>query len=280
MVSSSRRRRSATWAASGSPVWPLTSASAVSLNVWPSTDATWSSERPSAGRASSLAATSAWRVVGIARSPSSRVGRYVPSSALARRPSATSIRTVSTAYSGMPLARARTSSTTSDASPGTRPSSSSRMDPSASGSTRAAMAPRRSVPHPGRRSSSSGRASVITKIGWSRLQSSRCSMKSSSPSSAQWMSSNTRPTVPSAASRSKNVRQAANSSSRPPDGASASPSRTSSRGSIQRRSASSGTCSSTIRATAARVVGSSSPSVRPARRRTISPSAQNVTPSP
>ena len=38
---------------------------------------------------------------------------------------------------------------------------------------------------------SSGRASVRTKIGWWRPQSRRYSMKATSPSSAQWMSSNT-----------------------------------------------------------------------------------------
>ena len=55
---------------------------------------------------------------------------------------------------------------------------------------------------------------------------------------------------------------------------------TASAGPIQARSASSGTCSSSIAAIAARVVASSSVSWRRARPRIISPSAQNVIPSP
>ena len=54
----------------------------------------------------------------------------------------------------------------------------------------------------------------------------------------------------------------------------------SSAGSIRSRSLASGTYSSSVAAIRSRVVASSSSSVRPARRRTISPSAQNVTPSP
>ncbi len=105
-------------------------------------------------------------------------------------------------------------------------------------------------------------------------------MKSRRPSSDHWRSSKTRATVPVAAIRSKNVRHAAKSSSRPPGGVSSTPSRTSSRGSIQRRSSGSGTCRARTSATFVRVVWSSSPSASPARRRTISPSAQKVTPSP
>ena len=52
------------------------------------------------------------------------------------------------------------------------------------------------VPQPGRRSSSSGRASVTTVSGTPVLQSSRWSMKSSRPASAQWRSSNRRTTGP------------------------------------------------------------------------------------
>ena len=52
------------------------------------------------------------------------------------------------------------------------------------------------------------------------------------------------------------------------------PSRVRSADSIQRRSSGSGTCSATVAAILARVVASSSVSSRPARRRTISPSAQ------
>ena len=160
------------------------------------------------------------------------------------------------------------------------PARSSRIAASLNGSSRIAMAPRRSVPQPGRRSRSSGRARVNTKIGLERPQSSRCSRKSSRPSSDHWRSSTTKATVPVSASRSKKVRQAANSSVRPPAGDSPIPSRTSILGSIQARSVSSGMCCATIAVIAARVASSSSPSVRLARRRIISPSAQNVTPSP
>ena len=86
--------------------------------------------------------------------------------------------------------------------------------------------------------------------------------------------------MPVDASRSKNVRHARNSSSRPPAGASPTPSSASIDGSIQARSPSSGTWVASISATLVRVVSVSSVSRRPARDRIISPSAQNVTPSP
>ena len=180
----------------------------------------------------------------------------------------------------MPSARARMRATAGSGSPGASPARSSRIDPSANGSSRIAIAPCRSVPQPGRRSSNSGRASVTTKMACLRLQSRRCSMKSSSPSSDHCRSSNTSATVPWAATRSKKVRQAANNSSRPPLGTSSTPSRARIRASIQRRSSASGTCWVSIAEMAALVVGSSSLSASPARRRIISPSAQNVTPSP
>ena len=70
---------------------------------------------------------------------------------------------------------------------------------------------------PGRASSSSsGRARVMTRIGRRATHSTRWSMKSRRPVSAQWRSSNTRTTVPCSATRSKNVRHAAKSSSRSP----------------------------------------------------------------
>ena len=96
--------------------------------------------------------------------------------------------------------------------------------------------------------------------------------------SAWWKSSKTITTGPLAASRSKNVRHAPNSCCDP--ASDSSPSSASSAGSIHARSDSSGTCSSSIAAIAARVVASSSVSWRWARPRTISPSAQNVIPSP
>ena len=69
--------------------------------------------------------------------------------------------------------------------------------------------PRLPAPQSGRRSRSSGRASVMIRIGTFRLHSSRCSMKSSVPGSAHWRSSNSeRDRAPRTASRSKKVRQA------------------------------------------------------------------------
>ena len=80
--------------------------------------------------------------------------------------------------------------------------------------------------------------------------------------------------------RSKNVRQAPNSCSR----AGRCPSTTQQRQQRRTRSTrdrASGTCSATIAAIPARVVGLVvGSSARPARRRTISPRAQNVIPSP
>ena len=104
-------------------------------------------------------------------------------------------------------------------------------------------------------------------------------MKSSRPGSAWWRSSKTMTTGAPAASRSKNVRQAPKSCSGP---AALVPIPRSARraGSIQRRSSASGTCAATVSAILRRVVASSSVSRRPARARTISPSAQNVIPSP
>src|SRR5439155_835182 len=64
-------------------------------------------------------------------------------------------------------------------------------------------------PHAGRRSSNSSRAVQRISIGTSRTQSARCSMKSSTPSSAQWMSSNISTSGCCSASASKKRRHAA-----------------------------------------------------------------------
>ena len=104
-------------------------------------------------------------------------------------------------------------------------------------------------------------------------------MKSRVPLSAQCRSSNTITTGLDAAIRSKNVRHAENSCSDPLAPPSE-PSSASSAGSIQRRSASSGTNRATVPATLARVVASSSVSSSPQRERTISPSAHSGMPSP
>ena len=66
-----------------------------------------------------------------------------------------------------------------------------------------------------RRSSSSGRAVQTISNGTAPARSASRSMKSSSASSAQWMSSNTSTVGPSSASASKNRRHAANASTRP-----------------------------------------------------------------
>ena len=105
------------------------------------------------------------------------------------------------------------------AGPGTSPRAARASPPRRAGRGPGARKLRLPAPQPGRRSRSSGRASVTMRIGTSRLHSRTWSMKSSMPVSAQWRSSNSSTTVPVAASRSKNVRQAANSSSRPPAGA-------------------------------------------------------------
>ncbi len=65
------------------------------------------------------------------------------------------------------------------------------MSRGASGSRYSEVKFRLAAPQVGRRSESSGRASVTTKSGWSRDHSSRYSMKSSSEASAHCVSSNT-----------------------------------------------------------------------------------------
>ena len=90
-------------------------------------------------------------------------------------------------------------------------------------------------------------------------------MKSMSPASAHWRSSKTSTVGAAEAIRSKNVRQAVKRASRPPAGDSPTPSSASSAGSIQRRSASSGTYSASVAAMWVRVAASSSDSTRRAR---------------
>ena len=104
-------------------------------------------------------------------------------------------------------------------------------------------------------------------------------MKSSVPWSAQWRSSNTMTTGSDAASRSKKVRHAVNSSSERVD---APPTPRSARraGSSQARSVTSETCSARVSWTRDRVVASSSPSTSWQRDLTISAIAQNVMPWP
>ena len=75
---------------------PDTAASAALLNVLPSTAASWTTERSSAGKPSRRAAISAWRVSGTSSASIGPVGRY-SSPTCSSRPRSMSMRTVSTA---------------------------------------------------------------------------------------------------------------------------------------------------------------------------------------
>ena len=87
-----------------------------------------------------------------------------------------------------------------------------RASPSvASGSRASVVSERAAAPQPGRRSSSSGRARVTTRIGELRDQARSWSMKSRRPESAHCRSSKRRIVVPCSAIRSKKIRQAAKS---------------------------------------------------------------------
>ncbi len=133
------------------------------------------------------------------------------------RPSATSIRTVSTAYSGMPSARATIASTAAAGQARHEPGQQlAHRAPRGAARGTSEVKLRLPAPQSGRRSSSSGRARVTTRSGTPRLHSSRWSMKSSRPESAQCRSSNTRSTgAVRRRVRSKKVRHAANSSAEP-----------------------------------------------------------------
>ena len=255
--SCSRARRSA-----GSS--PDTAASPASVKLWPSTAASWRSAR---GRGEPVEPGGDERLEGLRDGQLAELAdRLVPAvrpRSGDRPPGASGSSRPRTA--GSRRRARRSSGPWRPGSPGTSPASRSRIAPRP-----AVRGPRASEVAPAgapvrARSSSSGRARVMIRIGTPRLHSSRWSMKSSSPASAHCRSSNRSVTIPVEASRSKNVRHARNSSSRPPAGASPTPSRASSAGSIQRRSSSSGTCVATISATFVRVVASSSVSSRPAR---------------
>ncbi len=136
----------------------------------------------------------------------------------------------------MPSARSRIWSAPSSGSPGTSPVDELLIAPrrrAARGTTEWKL--RRPAPQVGRRSISSGRASVRMKMGKFRDHSSRYSTKSSKPASAQWRSSKTA-TIGTTCRRA--ARRTGASRRRDPPGRaarrSASPSRCASRGSIQR----------------------------------------------
>ena len=177
-----------------------------------------------------------------ASSPSSR---YPPSTGT-RRPSSISFRIVSTANSGMPADRSTMRRTKARGRPGTVSSSILPIASSESGSRCSAVKLRCPAPQVGLRSRSSGRARVTTRIRWPRLQVRIDSMKSISPMSAHWRSSNTSTTTPSSAIRSKSRRHAANIVSRSSALASSWPSRARRAGVIDRRSDSSGTYVSSV----------------------------------
>ena len=275
----SRRLRSCSRGSRSSVELPVTAESASRVKLLPRMAASCSRARSAGSRPSNREAIRACRVSGTSSSPRSATSSYA--SAPARRtPRSTSIRITSTAYSGMPSARSTMRSTVASFASGTSPRTSSAMVASGSGSRCSDWKVRVPAPQVGRRSASSGRANVRTKIGRSRDHSSSDSMKSSKPASAHCRSSKTIATVPASLIRSKNVRQAANSSSPPPVGRSSRPSRNASRGSSHRRSSSSGTCWATDTASLERETPGASVSAIPARIRTISPSAQKVMPSP
>ena len=98
--------------------------------------------------------------------------------------------------------------------PGTSPASIASIASPESGSRKSDVKLRVLAPQPPCRSASSGRASVITKIGRFRDHSSRYSTNSTSAESAHWMSSKSRTTGPCSAIRSKNIRQPEKRSSR------------------------------------------------------------------
>jgi len=99
----------------------------------PRTAAPATRSRSAGSSPSRRAAMSAVRVSGTATSSSVPTGRYDPPSST-RRPCARSIRTVSTAYSGTPSARATMLATAFAGRPGTRPASSRSISAGGSGS--------------------------------------------------------------------------------------------------------------------------------------------------
>ena len=272
MDSSSLRTRPPSSGSSRSGLPPPRAATASPVKVLPSTAPSWSSRRSEGASPSRRAAIRAWRVSGTSRSSMAPATRW-RSPWRSSRPRSSSIRTVSTAYKGIPSARSRIWRRSPSGSPGTSPASSSSICGAGSGPRGMEVARRRAA-QPGWRSYSSGRARTSTYRGWALDQSSRWSMKSSRPASAHWRSSKTSTVTPRWLRRSKNRRQAENRSSRSVAASSSRPSRWARRGRIQRRSSGSATCSSTATASLAMAVAGGSASRISARIRTISASAQ------
>ena len=172
-----------------------------SQKTLPTTAASCSSRFCSSGNASRRAAMIPWTVSGSrSSSPDSR---------------SASIRTYCSAYSGFPPARSSSSACVSAGSKGRslKAEISVAVSSAVSGDSATVAAFTLPPPQAGRRSSSSSRAVQRISIGTSCTQSTRYSMKSSRPSSAHWMSSNTSTMDRCSASASKKRRHAANASS-------------------------------------------------------------------
>ncbi len=139
----------------------------------PITAACWTSRRSKGSSASSRAASTACTVSG--------------SSALCRSPSSAIRRAISSANSGLPPERSTTAADTVAPAGSSAPTSDS-VSAGLSGSSIRRVAEPRPPPQLGRRSNSSSRARQ-TIISGARTHWARCSIASSMPSSAQWMSS-------------------------------------------------------------------------------------------
>ena len=164
--------------ASTSPSAPAATPTAPCQKVSPTTAACWIRVRSGGVRESRRAASTAWTVSGRASPappPSSRIRL-----------------TISSANSGLPPERSATWATTrgshSSLSAGSSAATNSWARSGPSGSRAIVVALRRPPPQPGRRSSSSSRARQTSSTG-PRTQRARYSIRSSMPSSAQWMSS-------------------------------------------------------------------------------------------
>ena len=184
-------------------------ATAPTQKTSPTTEASCSSAFSTGGNASSRAAISAWTVSGTGMFSASGAGRS-PSGTCGSN----SIRTNSSAYSGLPPAFAMMADRVSAGSsvPSSSVESSVPVSSCVSGASAIVIEFRLPPPQPARRSSSSGRAAQMISSGTCPAHSTRCSMNSSSASSAHWRSSNSRTSGRSVARLSKKRRQAVNSS--------------------------------------------------------------------
>jgi hypothetical protein len=194
-------------------VCPARWARSRSQKMRPTTAASWLRRFSSGGRLSRRAARSAWIDLGISISLTGCPGVHCPS-VTRTTPWSTNRRTSSSVKRGLP---SETSTTRRRSSGGkdapTSASSSCSLSPVASGSSTIDVAFGSPPPHAGRRSSSSCLARHRMRIGASD-QRARYSMKSSRPSSAQWMSSRTSTSGARRAMSSRYVRQASNNWSR------------------------------------------------------------------